>query len=47
MSKRINHIISELEDQYLMDNDSLRPWIIGFSGGEELTTILPLVLFAF
>ncbi len=42
MSKRINHIISELIDQYLID-DHLRPWIIGFSGGKDSTVLLQLV----
>ena len=46
MSKRINYIISELEDQYLMDNDSQRPWIIGFSGGKDSTALLQLVWLA-
>jgi DNA sulfur modification protein DndC len=42
MSKRINHIISELKDQYLIE-DNLRPWIIGFSGGKDSTALLQLV----
>lgn len=46
MSKRINYIISELEDQYLMDNDSQRPWIIGFSGGKDSTALLQLIWLA-
>ena len=46
MSKRINHIISELKDQYLMDDDSQRPWIIGFSGGKDSTAMLQLVWLA-
>ena len=46
MSKRINYIISELEDQYLMGDDSLRPWIIGFSGGKDSTALLQLVWLA-
>jgi len=46
MSKRINYIISELQDQYLMDDDSLRPWIIGFSGGKDSTALLQLVWLA-
>jgi len=45
MSKRINHIISELKDQYLID-DNLRPWIIGFSGGKDSTALLQLVWLA-
>lgn len=46
MSERISYIISELEDQYLMSDDSLRPWIIGFSGGKDSTALLQLVWLA-
>ncbi len=46
MSNRINYIISELEDQYLMDDDFQRPWIIGFSGGKDSTALLQLVWLA-
>jgi len=46
MSKKINYIISELKDQYLMTDDSLRPWIIGFSGGKDSTALLQLVWLA-
>jgi DNA sulfur modification protein DndC len=45
MSKKINYIISELKDQYLID-DNLRPWIIGFSGGKDSTVLLQLVWLA-
>lgn len=45
MSKRITHIISELKDQYLIE-DNLRPWIIGFSGGKDSTALLQLVWLA-
>ena len=45
MSRRINHIISELKDQYLID-DNLHPWIIGFSGGKDSTALLQLVWLA-
>lgn len=45
MSKKINYIISELKDQYLID-DNLRPWIIGFSGGKDSTALLQLVWLA-
>ena len=45
MSKRINYIISELKDQYLIE-DKLRPWIIGFSGGKDSTALLQLVWLA-
>lgn len=42
MSKRIKYIISELKDQYTID-DNNRPWIIGFSGGKDSTAMLQLV----
>lgn len=45
MSKRVNYIISELKDQYLIE-DNLRPWIIGFSGGKDSTVLLQLVWLA-
>ncbi|MGD9491844.1 MAG: DNA phosphorothioation system sulfurtransferase DndC [Bacteroidales bacterium] len=45
MSRRINYIISELKDQYLID-DGLRPWIVGFSGGKDSTALLQLVWLA-
>ncbi len=45
MSKRINHIISEIKDQYLIE-DNLRPWIVGFSGGKDSTALLQLVWYA-
>ena len=45
MSQRINYIISELEDQYLCQ-DNNRPWIIGFSGGKDSTAMLQLVWLA-
>lgn len=45
MSQRIKFIISELEDQYLA-NDNNRPWIIGFSGGKDSTAMLQLVWLA-
>lgn len=45
MSKRINYIISEIKDQYLID-DNLKPWIIGFSGGKDSTALLQLVWLA-
>lgn len=43
MSIRINHIISEIIDQYLYADASFRPWIIGFSGGKDSTVLLTLV----
>ncbi|MDR2835465.1 MAG: DNA phosphorothioation system sulfurtransferase DndC [Bacteroidales bacterium] len=45
MNYRIKYIISELEDQYLIE-DNLRPWIIGFSGGKDSTALLQLVWLA-
>lgn len=45
MSNRINYIISELKDQYLIE-DNLRSWIIGFSGGKDSTALLQLVWLA-
>jgi len=46
MSRRIEHIISELKDQYLLPDDKQRPWIIGFSGGKDSTALLQLVWLA-
>lgn len=43
ISKRIEHIISELIDQYCYADISERPWIIGFSGGKDSTAMLTLV----
>ena len=43
MSKRINHIIDELVDQYSFADTSEKPWIIGFSGGKDSTVLLTLV----
>lgn len=45
MSQRIKYIISEIKDQYLIE-DNLRPWIIGFSGGKDSTALLQLVWWA-
>lgn len=39
---RVEHIINEITDQYLLD-DGARPWIIGFSGGKDSTVLLQLV----
>lgn len=36
-------LVLEIQDLYLAD---LRPWIIGFSGGKDSTTILSLIFFA-
>ncbi len=46
MSLRIKHIISEIRDQYLFDENPSRPWIIGFSGGKDSTALLQLVWLA-
>lgn len=46
MSKKIKHIISEIEDQYLLSEDFNKPWIIGFSGGKDSTALLQLVWLA-
>ncbi|MCF8370831.1 MAG: DNA phosphorothioation system sulfurtransferase DndC [Bacteroidales bacterium] len=46
MSRRINHIISEIKDQYQLNDDFNRPWIIGFSGGKDSTALLQLVWLA-
>lgn len=43
MTHRIQHIISEIQDQYLLSRDFNRPWIIGFSGGKDSTALLQLV----
>lgn len=42
-SKRIEHIINEIVDQYTYADPSERPWIIGFSGGKDSTALLTLV----
>jgi DNA sulfur modification protein DndC len=43
MSLNIQHIEAEIIDQYLYDNNSDRPWIIGFSGGKDSTMLLQMV----
>lgn len=42
-SRRIDHIINEIVDQYTYADPSERPWIIGFSGGKDSTALLTLV----
>jgi DNA sulfur modification protein DndC len=42
MSLNIQHLESEIIDQYLYD-ESNRPWIIGFSGGKDSTMLLQVV----
>lgn len=43
MSLNIKFIEGEIVDQYLYDENSTRPWIIGFSGGKDSTMLLQLV----
>lgn len=40
MNKQIDYIKEEIKDQYLQDT---KPWIIGYSGGKDSTTLLQLV----
>ena len=46
MPKIIDDIIDEIIDQYTVADTSLRPWIIGFSGGKDSTVLLTLVWLA-
>ena len=39
----IEQIIADIKEQYLAD---ATPWIIGFSGGKDSTTLLQLTFFA-
>ena len=39
---RISDIIEDIKEQYLEDDNNI-PWIIGFSGGKDSTTVLTLV----
>jgi DNA sulfur modification protein DndC len=41
--RKLSDVIEEIQKLYLSDQ---RPWIIGFSGGKDSTTILSLVYFA-
>lgn len=43
MSLNIQHLESEIIDQYLYDENTNRPWIIGFSGGKDSTMLLQVV----
>ena len=45
-NKRIEYIIDEILDQYAYADESIRPWIIGFSGGKDSTVLLMLVWIA-
>ena len=39
----IKYLEDEIIDQYLYDENTTRPWIIGFSGGKDSTMLLQLV----
>ena len=41
-SKTVRAVIEELKDQYMEADKNCRPWIIGFSGGKDSTTLLML-----
>lgn len=43
MSLKVPFIEEEIIDQYLYDENSERPWIVGFSGGKDSTMLLQLV----
>ncbi|CAH0137772.1 MULTISPECIES: DNA phosphorothioation system sulfurtransferase DndC [unclassified Pedobacter] len=43
MALDIKFIENEIIDQFLYDENSSRPWIIGFSGGKDSTMLLQLV----
>jgi DNA sulfur modification protein DndC len=43
MALNIQHLESEIIDQYLYDENTDRPWIIGFSGGKDSTMLLQVV----
>ena len=43
MNKQISYINEEIKNQYLQDS---KPWIIGYSGGKDSTTLLQLVWYA-
>lgn len=43
MALDIQHLENEIIDQYLYDENSTRPWIIGFSGGKDSTMLLQVV----
>ena len=43
MPLNISHIENQIIDQYLYDEHSTRPWIIGFSGGKDSTMLLQVV----
>jgi DNA sulfur modification protein DndC len=43
MAINLNHLENEIIDQYLYDENTTRPWIIGFSGGKDSTMLLQVV----
>ncbi|MCF8342484.1 MAG: DNA phosphorothioation system sulfurtransferase DndC [Chitinophagaceae bacterium] len=43
MSLNIQYLENEIIDQYLYDEHTSRPWIIGFSGGKDSTMLLQVV----
>lgn len=43
MALNISHLENEIIDQYLYDEHTTRPWIIGFSGGKDSTMLLQVV----
>lgn len=43
MAINIQHLENEIIDQYLFDENTSRPWIIGFSGGKDSTMLLQTV----
>lgn len=43
MALNIQHLENEIIDQYLYDEHTSRPWIIGFSGGKDSTMLLQIV----
>lgn len=45
-SKKVEAIIDEIIDQYAFEDQSDRPWIVGFSGGKDSTVLLTLVWIA-
>lgn len=45
MALNVRELQDEIIDQYL-EEDNSRPWIVGFSGGKDSTTLLQLVWYA-
>ncbi len=43
MALNIQYLENEIIDQYLYDENTTRPWIIGFSGGKDSTMLLQVV----